>query len=59
MTKAQVKKLERGTEIFDRESGEVIRLTANIGTVGDTIFVEGMNREGKFRCWPHRNVEKV
>lgn len=59
MTKASTKKLERGTEVFNTHTGEVARFTAALGTIGEMVYIESMDRDGKFFVWPHKLTELV
>jgi hypothetical protein len=59
MTKALTRKLKRGAEVFNTDTGEIARFTATIGTVGKTVFIESMDQDGKFYIWTHEKVEVV
>lgn len=59
MTKASTRKLQRGQEVFNTDTGEVSRFTASIGTVGDTVFIESMDNDGRFHVWPNKMTELV
>jgi phage terminase large subunit-like protein len=59
MTKAQARKLERGAEIFNTDTGEVVRYVWSAGTPGDTVFVEGIDTQGRFHVWTNNKVGMV
>lgn len=59
MTKASTRKLQRGQEVFNTDTGEVARFTNAIGTVGETVFIESMDNDGRFHVWPHKKTEQV
>lgn len=59
MTKASARKLSRGTEVFNTDTGEVARFISAIGTVGGTVFIEGMDKDGGFHIWPHKKTEQM
>jgi len=59
MTKASIRKLERGQEVYNIDTGEVARFTDAIGTVGGTVFIETMDNAGRFHIWPHKKTEQV
>lgn len=59
MTKASTRKLKRGQEIFNVDTGEVSKFTASIGTVGETVFIESMDARGHFHIWPNKRTELV
>lgn len=59
MTKALTRKLERGVEVYNTQTGEVARFTAAIGSVGETVYIESMDHNGRFHIWPHKQTECV
>jgi len=59
MTKASTRKLSRGQEVFNTNTGEVARFTAAIGTVGKTVYIETMDQNGKFHIWINNQTESV
>lgn len=59
MTKASTRGLRKGQEVFNSDTGEVAYFTVAIGTVGETVFIETMNRNGHVSIWPHKKTERV
>lgn len=59
MTKASTRKLSRGAEVFNTDTGEVARFINAIGTVGGTVFIESMDKDGVFHIWPHKKTEQM
>lgn len=59
MTKEQARKLERGCEIFNLYTGEIVRFTWATSTPSGTIFCEGMDSNGAFRIWPNNKIGRM
>lgn len=59
MTKASTRGLRKGQELFNTDTGEVAYFTAAIGTVGETVFIETMDRNGRPSIWTHKKTERV
>lgn len=59
MTKVAVRKLNKGQEVFNTDTGEVAYFTIAIGTVGSALFIEGMDRFGRTHVWSHSKTERV
>lgn len=59
MTKTETRKLSKGVEIFNTDTGEVASFVWSAGTPGNLIFVEGIDREGRHHIWFHHKVERV
>ncbi len=57
MKSALTHKLERGQEIFNTETGEVTEFRSRIGTVGETVFIESVDNNGKVHIWTHKQTE--
>ena len=59
MTHETIKTLAKDTEIFEVESGEVIRFNAVMGSVGDVVFVEGLDSNDRLRILSNTAIEVV
>lgn len=59
MTKTATRKLKRGQEVFNTDTGEVAYFNTAIGTIGDMVFIESMDRNGRTSIWPHNKTERV
>ncbi len=59
MTKANAQKLSRGVEVFNTDTGEVAKFVWSAGTPGDTVYIEGMDNQGRFHIWTNSKVERV
>ncbi len=57
MTKALTRKLERGNEVYNTDTGEVSRFVARFDTAGETVFIESMDSEGRFHVWTNKKTE--
>ena len=60
MTKREIRKLRRGTEVFNSITGELGRITCFIPTEGNNaLFVESIDNEGRFNIWIHSKINKA
>lgn len=61
MTKTAARKLTKGQEIYNRDTGEVALFHTTIGTLGDILFVEGadLRTPGRHFVWSNEKTEQV